>query len=136
PEKDVPTIDPNDAESLLRFFRGFADEHHHLKEESVLFPEVMRISSEEGRSLRPLLFEHDQERSLMEGLEEAFHTKRAVDFAVFADRLTFRTQKHVEKEDNILFPMFAALISVDQDEKVSAEFEKFRLGPDLLPDFF
>jgi hypothetical protein len=34
--------------TLLRFLRVFADEHHHLKEESVLFPELMRISQAEA----------------------------------------------------------------------------------------
>src|SRR4030095_12580773 len=66
-------IDQSDATTLLHFLRMFADENHHLKEESVLFPEVMRTSEAQGGSLRHLLFEHNQERSLLEGLEEALH---------------------------------------------------------------
>ena len=34
-------LDYTDAYTLLRFLRVFADEHHHMKEESVLFPEVL-----------------------------------------------------------------------------------------------
>ena len=127
-------IDVNDVETLVRFLKTFADEHHHLKEESALFPEVMRKGQAQGGPLRHLLFEHDQERSLVEGLEEALHTKKAVDFAVFANRLTSRIRNHIEKEDSILFPILGALISRDQDEKIVAQFEKFQLDPRLLDD--
>lgn len=124
----------DDAESLLRFLKAFADEYHHLKEESVLFPELMRSSPAQGSPLRHLLFEHDQERSLVEGLEEAIRTKKAVDFAAFANRLIYRIRNHVEQEDSILFPIINALISEDQDEEIIAEFEKFQLDPGLLND--
>jgi hemerythrin-like domain-containing protein len=71
-------VDQNDTATLLRFLRVFADEHHHMKEESVLFPELMRTSQTEAGPLRHLLFEHTQERSLVEGLEDALRrTKTA-----------------------------------------------------------
>jgi len=125
-----------DANTLLRFLRIFADEHHHLKEESALFPELMRASQAQGGPLRHLLFEHDQERSLVEGLEEALLSKKSADFILFANRLTSRIRNHIENEDNILFPILAGLISKDQDEKVTAEFEKFQPEPGLLADLY
>jgi len=127
-------FDYTDANALLRFLRIFADEHHHLKEESALFPELMRASQAQGGPLRHLLFEHDQERSLVEGLDEALSSKRSADFILFANRLTSRIRNHIENEDKILFPILTALISEAQDEKVSAEFEKFQLDPGLLAD--
>ena len=52
-----------DVETLLRFLRGFADDHHQAQEESALFPELMRTSawhSQRGkhsiRGCRPLPF--------------------------------------------------------------------------------
>jgi hemerythrin-like domain-containing protein len=59
-------IDQNDTTTLLRFLRVFADEHHHMKKESVLFPEVTRAIQAEAGPLRHLLFEHTQERSLVD----------------------------------------------------------------------
>jgi len=127
-------IDQDDATTLLRFLRAFADEHHHLKEESVLFPELMRTSQAQGGPLRHLLFEHNQERSLVEGLEDALHTKKSIEFVIFANRLTDRVRNHIQKEDGILFPILEVLISNEMDQKVSAEFEKFQLDPNLLDD--
>jgi hemerythrin-like domain-containing protein len=127
-------IDQDDATTLLRFLRMFADEHHHLKEEGVLFPEVMRTSEAQGGPLRHLLFEHSQERSLVEGLEDALHIGKSSDFVVFANRLADRVRNHIQKEDGILFPIIEVLISSQLDEKVSSEFEKFQLNPGLLDD--
>jgi hemerythrin-like domain-containing protein len=127
-------IDQNDVAALLRFLRIFADEHHHGKEEGVLFPELMRSSEAQGGPLRHLLFEHNQERSLVEGLEEALRTNKRVEFFVLADRVTSRIRNHIQKEDGILFPILEALITDTQDDKVSAEFEKFQLDPSLIAD--
>jgi hemerythrin-like domain-containing protein len=127
-------LNSDDAAILLRFLHSFGDEHHHLKEESVLFPELMRASQAQGGPLRHLLFEHNQERSLVEGLEDALHCKKSVEFAFFANRLISRIRNHIEKEDGILFPLLDALISKDQDDKVILEFEKFQVNPSLLAD--
>jgi hemerythrin-like domain-containing protein len=127
-------LDQNDITALLRFFRVFADEHHHMKEESVLFPELMRTSQAEAGPLRHLLFEHSQERSVLEGLEEAFRRTKTAEFVLFANRLTERVQNHIQKEDGILFPIVDVLISSELDEKVRAGFEKFQLDFSLLDD--
>jgi hemerythrin-like domain-containing protein len=123
-EENPERIDQNDATTLLRFLRVFADEHHHLKEESVLFPELMRISQAEAGPLRHLLFEHTQERSLMEGLEDALRRTKTAEFVLFANRLAERVWNHIQKEDGILFPILDVLMPSELDEKVSAGFEK------------
>ena len=127
-------INASDVEILLRFLRAFADEYHHIKEESVLFPEIMRTSEAQSGPLRHLLFEHDQERSLLEGLEDALRCKKNTEFILFANRLRSRIRSHIEKEEGILFPVIEALISKGQDESVRAEFEKFQPAPSLLAD--
>ena len=133
----IPTgeeIDQKDVSALLRFLRIFADEHHHGKEEDLLFPELMRSSEAQGGPLRHLLFEHDQERSLVAGLEEALRNNKRVEFFVLADRVTSRIRNHIEKEDSILFPILEALISKTQDDKISALFEQLQIDPELLAD--
>ena len=127
-------IDQDDAMTLLRFLRSFADGHHHLKEESVLFPEVMRTSEAQGGPLRHMLFEHHQERSLVEGLEDALHAKKSSEFVDLANRLADRVRNHIQKEDGILFPILDILIFHELDEKVTREFEKFQPDTRLLDD--
>ena len=116
---------PQDVESMLRFLRVFEDEHHQTKEESALFPELMSCAQSEQRSLRQMLFEHDQERSLVEGLEEAVRTEKGIDFVGYTHRLCSILISHVYKEDHILFDIIEHSFSGEQDEKVVAEFKKF-----------
>jgi hemerythrin-like domain-containing protein len=123
-----------DVAMLLRFLRAFADEHHHAKEESALFPELVLASSAQDRPLHQMLFEHDQERSLVEGLEDSLHAKKGADFAYFANRLTELLRNHIYKEDNILFDIVDRALLPQQDEKVVAEFNKFHINPSFLAD--
>ena len=116
-----------DAETVLRFLRKFADDHHQTKEESALFPELMRTSSAQAGPLRQMLFEHDQERSLVDALEDALYTKKGVEFVHFANRLIALLRNHVTKEENILFDIVERSLSPAQDEKVTAEFGKFQI---------
>jgi len=127
-------VDHEDVETLLRFLRTFADDHHQTKEESALFPELMRTSSAQEGPLRQMLFEHEQERSLVEALEEALHTKKGMDFVHFSGRFVDLIRNHIRKEDKILFAIVERSLSPQQDEKVAAEFGKFQFNPGLLAD--
>jgi hemerythrin-like domain-containing protein len=127
-------LETEDVETLLRFLRIFADNHHQTKEESALFPELMRTASANQGPLRQMIFEHDQERSLVEGLEDALHTKKGMEFVHFADRLTSLIRTHIYKEDNILFEIAERSLSPEQDERVTAELNKFQIDPAFLAD--
>jgi hemerythrin-like domain-containing protein len=72
-----------------------------------------------------MLFEHDQERSLVDGIEDALFTKKGFEFVHFAHRLIDMMRDHVRKENDILFGIVERLLSPEQDEKVVGEFEKF-----------
>src|SRR5262245_39477425 len=66
----------DDVQSILHFLRLFEDEYHQTKEETALFPQLMRCVESEQSNFRQMLFEHDQERSLVDGLEEALKTNQ------------------------------------------------------------
>src|SRR5262245_51932866 len=82
--KKEHSVDPRDLEFVIRFLKEFEDEHHQTKEESALFPVLLKSSGSRQGKLRQIVFEHDQERSLVEGLEEALRTKQGSDFVHFA----------------------------------------------------
>jgi hemerythrin-like domain-containing protein len=117
-------LDHDDVEIVLRFLRSFADEYHQGKEESALFPEVRRVLAPEG-PVRQMLFEHDQERSLVDGIEDALFTKKGFEFVQFAHRLIDLMRDHVRKENDILFGIVERLLSPEQDEIVVAQFGNF-----------
>ena len=75
-----------------------------------------------------MMFEHDQERSLIEGLEDALKTRRGSDFRHYAGRLSGILRNHINKENNILFDIVEKSLSREQHNQVAAEFEKFDLG--------
>jgi hemerythrin-like domain-containing protein len=119
------TVDPKDVESIVRFLKFFEDEHHQAKEESALFPVLTRNAGARHEKLRLMLFEHDQERSLVEGLEEALKTGRGADFVHFANRLTTLLRAHIHMEEFSLFGLIEMSLSNDQDRSVVAEFARF-----------
>ena len=132
-EHDQP-VEAEDVETLLRFLRAFADDHHQAKEESALFPELMKTSAANERPLHHLIFEHDQERSLVEGLEDSLRTKKGMDFVLFANRLIDLIRTHIKKEDTILFEIAERVLTTEQDERVTAQIKNFELNPSFMAD--
>ena len=127
-------VEPLHVETLLRFLRTFADDHHQVKEESALFPELLRTSVVDYARLRQIRFEHDQERSLVGGLEDALHTKKGLDFVHFASWLAMLLRSHIHKEDNGLFEIAQRAFSTEQDEHVTAQLKKFQVDRQVIAD--
>jgi hemerythrin-like domain-containing protein len=127
-------LEPEHVETLLGFLRTFADDHHQVKEESALFPELLQTSLANDARLRQIRFEHDQERSLVEGLEDALRTKKGSDFVHFAKWLSLLIRTHIHKEDNILFELAERSFSQEQDEQVTAELNKFKVDQSVFAD--
>src|SRR5689334_22300237 len=75
-EQRSDPVAAEDVEMLLRFLRAFADDHHQNKEESAFFPALPVTCAIDYPSVRHMVFEHNQERSLVEGLEDALRTKK------------------------------------------------------------
>jgi hemerythrin-like domain-containing protein len=101
---DRKQLHSQDIRGILDIFRVFADEFHQGKEESALFPVFTAVCERsEIDSIRHMLFEHDQDRSLIEGMEDALLRSNAADFAESAARLAEFLRTHIYKEDNILF---------------------------------
>ena len=116
------SVNPEDVKKVIRFLNVFEDEHHQTKEESALFPILMRVAGNRCEKLRQMHFEHDQERSLAEGLEEAVNTKSGPDFVHFAGRLVELLRNHIRNEESLLLE---TSLSVEDDDSVVAGFANF-----------
>src|SRR5262245_8980035 len=89
-----------DAEGVLAFLKGFAERFHQGKEEGVLFPTLLRDRSQKYHlDLSAAIFEHDRQRSLMDGLDEAMRTGNAREFVYFARRLSTVLRDHINDEE-------------------------------------
>jgi len=108
--------DPTDVELLLDFLRRFADEHHQTKEESILFPALRAAGTHQPPgAVRQMIFEHEQERSLIQGLQDALRTRNHGNFVYFGYRMADLLSSHIYKEDNILFDLAEHAIDGDTD---------------------
>jgi len=121
-------------DQILEFIKIFTDKYHHGKEEDLLF-NVMQsegIPREAGpigdTMLYVALMEHYVGRDYIKDLTEALAKYRAGDRTVSSniiqtarDYLELLTQ-HIEKEDNILYPMADKYLSEEAWKKLTEEF--------------
>lgn len=113
----------SDVKDIVRFLSHFADRHHHQgKEEGILFPALMQDRGQKNyRELRAMIFEHNQERSLVEGIEESIQTRRTLDFIFYAGRLVQILRAHIQKEDQILGGLVDSELSPQEDDRVARD---------------
>lgn len=127
-------VEPHVLEGLLEFFRQFADRCHHGKEEDLLFPKL----AEKGlpRNLGPIgvmLLEHDQGRALIQQMTlaaaeyQAGHEGAASRWAEAARAYAKLLREHIAKENNILFVMAERMLSAEEQQELSAQFETVEL---------
>ena len=111
------------------FIRGFADGCHHKKEEGVLFEALIAQGfSKEMGPVAVMLAEHEQGRQLTRAMQEGAAHLQAADNATiilvaqsalgYVDLL----RRHIQKEDNVLFPMANQMIPAAQNESILAAF--------------
>ncbi len=112
------------------FVKGFADGCHHRKEEGVLFPSMNAQGVPvEGGPIGMMLFEHEQGRQYIRGLREAAQRLEAGEAAAQQEVVqnargyAALLRQHIQKEDQILFPMANRWIPVPQQAEVAEGFE-------------
>lgn len=123
-------LDKPDAEQAVEFIRTFADTCHHGKEEGQLFPamEARGIPAENG-PIGVMLHEHDLGRGyvkLMAENIEAASQGNAEALEAFAENAmgyVYLLRNHIQKEDNILFPMAARILSPEAEQELLARFD-------------
>jgi hemerythrin-like domain-containing protein len=122
--------DPADVDKILDFLRWFADAHHQVKEETILFPVLKARAADEERSVRHMIFEHDHERKLIEDLERDLRLGEFSNFASGASRLSSTLRNHIYKEDQLLFPQADSLLDEQQDSAIFELLNRFETALD------
>src|SRR5262245_43457851 len=117
-------IEIADAIIVLKFIRIFGLEYHQVIEEQVLFPALHETRIED------LSFEHEEHRSLMNGIDEALNTKRGLEFVRRARGFIALLRNHLNREDAILRNFPEDWLSMEQDEAVVSEFAKSPIPPE------
>jgi hemerythrin-like domain-containing protein len=118
-------------ESLVDFFRNFTDRCHHGKEEKHLFVKMQeRGMPGDTGPIAVMLHEHQEGRKKVAAMAEALIPAKnnntsaiaSVKENLFAYIELLRA--HIDKEDNILFPMADQLFTAQDKKELMEAFEK------------
>ncbi len=132
------TADPVHLDKIMEFLTVFVDRCHHGKEEDFLFPELEKegIAKRDGL-IGVLLTEHEEGRGFVKRMAEAVEKiKGGGSFGSFlfkdhSKRYTELLFRHIEKENDILFPMADKGLSKEMQDQIKESFdnlEKERIG--------
>lgn len=115
----------------LDFFRYFADQCHHFKEEQVLFPAMEeRGVAREGGPIGMMLTEHEEGRSAVKAMLSAIplveaKNEAAKEILVDKAKVYLRLLKeHIQKEDEVLFRIADDVIPADEQKALLRSFEE------------
>jgi hemerythrin-like domain-containing protein len=119
------TLDRGDALTLVSFFRTFLDEAHHGKEEQVLFPALEAVGfSPHFGPVAVMLAEHDEGRTLLRATETAAESLDVASFFGAARAYSSLLRQHIEKENQILFPMSRARLGAGRLSAIEGDFAR------------
>jgi hemerythrin-like domain-containing protein len=115
----------------LDFFRYFADQCHHFKEEQVLFPAMEEHGvPREGGPIGMMLTEHEEGRGYVKTMMAALTLAEARNEAA-KDTLLENAgaylrllREHIQKEDEILFRIADDVIPPDEQKELLRSFEQ------------
>ncbi len=100
-------VNSEDLIEFIDFLKEFADKCHHGKEEGLLFPAMVEAGIQQsGGPIGVMLDEHQEGRRLIKQMTEALTGEVNTESLTQAARgYIFLLRNHINKENNILFPM-------------------------------
>ena len=116
---------------MIDFIQNFADRCHHAKEENLLFTRMQeRGLPVNGGPIGAMLQEHDEGRRLVRAAAQALPSAGAGDAAAtsaLASNLLAYVRLlrlHIDKEDNVLYPMADQILTAADQTELAAAFER------------
>lgn len=132
------SVDPKHLEEILEFLKVFVDKCHHAKEEDYLFPAMEKAGvPKEGGPLGAMLHDHRAGRDFIRAMSDAVPGVNRGDgpavgrFVWNARGYRELLLAHIDKEDNVLYPIAEARLPADADGALAAAFgrvEEERVG--------
>lgn len=130
-EENADNLPIDDLKRVIDFIRNFADKYHHMKEEDVLFQEMVNhgMPSESG-PIAVMTHEHNVGRSYVKQAAEALDVYSSGDKSAFAtvknNLLNYceLLTNHISKENNVLYPMAERMLPGRVLDKMDNTFEQ------------
>ncbi|TGE38720.1 hemerythrin [Desulfosporosinus fructosivorans] len=143
--KSGQTVELIHLDQILEFLAVFVDKCHHSKEEKVLFPAMEAAGiPREGGPIATMLYEHEQGRSLVQGLRSGVEGYRVgkessiSEIIKNAHKYGKLLTSHIDKENNVLYVMAERVLSAEKMVAMEAEFtriEENEVGPNKHEEF-
>ncbi len=132
-------VPANVVPDLVRFFREYADDFHHAKEENILFLRYHDRGMPRGFGpVAVMMHEHDAGREHLAAFERAFAAGNRAATALAGRDFSGLLRAHIDKEDEVLYPMGNRILSADDQAWLLREFDRVareRFGAAALADF-
>lgn len=126
-------------EKIVEFIRVFADQCHHGKEEDLLFPAMEEAGMpRDGGPLAVMLQEHNNGRDYVKAMSEAVISKDLEKFRENAEAYADLLDQHIDKEDNVLYPMADNCLSANKNSQLMEQFaqvEEEKIGAGKHEEF-
>lgn len=128
-------IDYDDINDMRMFVKDYADYHHHGKEEKLLFGRMMDNIGPAAEKLvkHGMLVEHDLGRLHMMNLVESIGKYKSGDMDAKLDIIanaisyTHLLTRHIDKEDNVVYPLAQRELSSEILEHIDVESDDFEI---------
>lgn len=124
-------VEPIIFEQVTDFIKNFADKFHHAKEEDILFKELIKKGMPEKDSpIEAMLIEHDQGRNFVKGIvkgtEDLKKGNKDANKEIIENAKGYieLLREHIDKEDNILYPLAEKTFTKDEKDKQLDEYKK------------
>ncbi|MGG7177239.1 hemerythrin domain-containing protein [Clostridium paraputrificum] len=126
---DGSEVDYEDFYKIIDFIRNYADGHHHNKEEIILFNKMideMGVTAEKVIKYG-MLVEHDLGRLYISSLDESLQKLKSGDkesrLDVIANAISYTNllERHIHKEDNVIYKFATRELSEDTLDKINEE---------------
>jgi hemerythrin-like domain-containing protein len=125
-------VSRQDVADFGRFFRDFADKCHHGKEEDRLFVKMVEAGfAQDSGPVAVMLAEHDAGRQEVRGLlaigngHGSLSAQERARVIQYASQFVPLLYAHIQKENNILYPMAQNTISPEEFQLLDQSCEAF-----------
>ncbi|ALL00585.1 hypothetical protein Pyrde_0535 [Pyrodictium delaneyi] len=132
-------LSPDVVEGLIDFLSNFADQCHHGKEELVLFPVLEKRGIPlHGGPIGVMVCEHGIGRYLLRNARGVLDRLRRGEHSAIEDLRRYAESyrelliQHIDKENNVLFPMAKQVIAEGELVEEAEEVEKGHRHEEML----
>lgn len=125
-----------DFDNIIDFIRNYADNHHHKKEEKILFIKMVEELGEAAEKAvnHGMLVEHDlgrlQVRELVSALEKVKAGEEEAKLDVIANAISYThlLMRHIDKEDRVIYKFAERNLNDEVMKFIDDECENYEIN--------